>query len=419
VFAAFALVVVGCSPSGSPPARGDLHGAHVTVLAVWTGAEQAHFEEVLHAFEQESGVAVTYVPAGHKIADVLAERVADGTLPDLVFMPQPGLLREYVRTGIARPLDASVEQAVAQNYPAVWRDLGSVDGRLYAVWFKAANKSLVWYDVGAFERAGVIPPATLDGFVTTARALTASGTPAFALSGADAWTLTDWFENAYARLAGIDQYDRLAAHQIPWTDESVRETLRYLTRLWEPPSVAGGVDDALGEQFESSVQSFASGSGGAMLMEGDFVQGTIANTARVGVDIDEFPFPSQRNSSIVVGGGDAAVVLKDSPAAQALLEFLAGPRAASLWAAHGGFVSPNTNVDLSVYPDSTSRAAARQLVQAGDTFRFDMSDLQPSRFGADEGSGMRAALRQLLATGDVDAVAARLERDASNAYAGG
>jgi len=120
----------------------------------------------------------------------------------------------------------------------------------------------------------------------------------------------------------------------------------------------------------------------------------------------------------VVGGGDAAVIMRDSPAAQALLEFLATPVAATIWAAHGGYISPNVNVDLSVYPDDTSRSVARRLVEAGDDFRFDLSDLQPAAFGGVEGQGMRAALQELLSSGDVEATASRLEAEATAAYGG-
>jgi hypothetical protein len=50
-------------------------------------------------------------------------------------------------------------------------------------WFKAANKSLIWYAVGAFERAGVVPPDNIDRLLTVAETLSASGLPAFAVGG--------------------------------------------------------------------------------------------------------------------------------------------------------------------------------------------------------------------------------------------
>ena len=41
---------------------------------MWSGTEQQRFAAVIRAFESETGVVVRYVPAGHDISDVLAER---------------------------------------------------------------------------------------------------------------------------------------------------------------------------------------------------------------------------------------------------------------------------------------------------------------------------------------------------------
>jgi ABC-type glycerol-3-phosphate transport system substrate-binding protein len=390
------------------------------VLAVWRGTEQQRFAAVIREFESETGVVVRYVPAGHDISDVLAQRRAAHRLPDVAFIPQPGLLREYARDGVVVPLDAATVAEVTRNYPLVWRDLGTVDGRLYAVWFKAANKSLIWYDLGAFERAGVIPPGDLNSLVAVSRAFARRGIRSFSLGARDGWTLTDWFENVYLALAGPRRYDDLAAHRIPWTDPTVKQALRRLAALWTQRNVAGGVRRALATTFEGSVtRAFGSSHAAAMVAEGDFVESAITGTtrARLGVDIDVVPFPGRSvGDRFVVGGGDAAVMMQRSPAAEAFMRYLATPRAATVWATHGGFVSPNLNVDLSVYPDPISRTIARSLVEAGDGFRFDLSDLQPVEFGGIEGRGMRARLQRFLATGDVNATAAGLEADAVAAY---
>ena len=309
---------------------------------------------------------------------------------------------------------------MTRNYPAVWRELGTVDGRLYAVWFKAANKSLVWYDLGAFERAGVIPPGDLAGLVAVSRTFANRGEPSFSLGARDGWTLTDWFENVYLALAGPRRYDDLATHRIPWTDPTVKQALRLLAELWTQPNVAGGVRGALATTFEGSVQrAFGRSQAAAMVVEGDFVESAITGLTRerLGIDVDVFPFPGRgAGDRFVVGGGDAAVMMHRSPAAEAFIRYLATPQAADVWAADGGFVSPNLNVDLSVYPDPISRTIARSLVEAGDNFRFDLSDLQPAAFGGIEGPRDAGRLQRFLVTGNVDATAAALEADATAAY---
>jgi hypothetical protein len=99
-----------------------------------------------------------------------------------------------------------------------------------------------------------------------------------------------------------------------------------------------------------------------------------------------------------------------------LLRYLATPAAAARWASLGGFISPNLNLDLSVYPDPITRSIARSLLEAGDAFRFDLSDLQPAAFGSTPSAGMQKELTDFLVHGDVDATAARLEEEATATY---
>jgi alpha-glucoside transport system substrate-binding protein len=244
--------------------------------------------------------------------------------------------------------------------------------------------------------------------------------PAFAVGGADGWTLADWFSNLYLRLAGPARYDLLAAHRIAWTDPSVTATLRLLARVLRPGAIAGGARGALRTSYAESVQeTFAARPAAAMVFEGDFVAGIISGQtqARLGVDADIFGFPAAgRPAPTVVAGGDAAVLMRRSAAGEALIRFLASPQAAAIWAARGGFVSPNTNLGLSAYPDGIGRPIARSLLEAGGNFRFSLSDLTPAGFGGTEGRGMRGILQQFLARRDVRGTAARLEQAARRAY---
>ena len=155
------------------------------------------------------------------------------------------------------------------------------------------------------------------------------------------------------------------------------------------------------------------------MYEGDFVGNTIRTetTSKVGTDANFFPFPSIKGSNpSVVAGGDVVVLLRDKPAARKLLQYLATPEAAEVWAKLGGFTSPNKDVDLDVYPDPVTRAAAKQLVEA-QSLRFDLSDTAPSAFGATKGAGIWGRLQDWLANPDnVDQVTQRLEDEAKRAY---
>jgi hypothetical protein len=342
-------------------------------------------------------------------------------------VPQPAIITELAGKNQAVAIDEVAGSLVDQNFAGDWKTLGSVDGKLYAVFFKGANKSTFWFNKTVLNEAGVQAPTDWEGLKTAAGTVTDSGTPAFAVAGGDGWTLTDWFENVYIRVAGGDKYDQLTKHEIPWTDDSVKTTLTKLAELWSDDNVIeGGYRGALGTAFPDSVTAvFAERPKAAMVYEGDFVGGVITGETpfktpeQLAEVADFFNFPAVDGSApAVVGGGDAAILLTESAGGKELIKYLATPEAAELWVAAGGFTSPNKNVDLSKYPDELSRKSAQALVSA-ETFRFDMSDLTPPAFGGTPSKGMWKALQDFLADpspANVDKTARALERAAAAAY---
>ncbi|MFV0135691.1 ABC transporter substrate-binding protein [Streptomyces sp. HMX87] len=399
-----------------------LDGETLEVAAVWTGAEQENFKKVLAEFEKRTGAKVTFVPAQDPIINFLGSKIAGGAPPDVVMLPQPGAIKQAVDRGWAKPLGAEALKELGENYSPGWQDIGKVDGKQYGVYYKAANKSLIWYNTQVFENAGVSEPKTWDELLSTAQTVYDSGVTPFSVGGADGWTLTDWFENVYLSQAGPEKYDQLAKHEIKWTDPSVKEALTTLAEIWgKQDYIAGGASGALQTEFPASVtQTFTGGAQpkAGMVFEGDFVQVNIGETtAKVGQDAKAFPFPAVGDIAPVVSGGDAAVILEDSKAAQALATWLASPDAAVIHAKLGGYLSPNKNVDASAYPNDVQRGIAEALIAAGDDFRFDMSDQAPQAFGGTPGKGEWKALQDFLKNPkDVAGAQRKLEADAAAAY---
>ena len=425
--AALAFVAAGCGGDDDEGTSGggstteaeggasNVSGS-ISVLAVWTGAEGEAFQAVLDGFkEQNPDVNVSYKSAKEP-ATVLSTAVEGGNPPDIAALPQPGFMTDFAQRGALQPIDFA-EDKIKEGYSQSWLDLGTVDGKLYGLFFKGANKSTVWYNVHAFEDAGVEPPSNWDDFIAAGDTLKASGVNPYSIGGADGWTLTDLFENIYLRTAGPEKYDQLTKHEIPWTDDSVKEALTEMGKVLQPDKIAGGTSSALQTDFPTSVtQVFADPPKAAQVMEGDFVGGVISSetSAEAKTDFDVFDFPEINGSGpVVVGGGDVMVMFKDNPAARALMEYLATPEAAEIWAEKGGFSSPNKNVDAEVYPDELTKQTATALANA-EVFRFDMSDLMPGAFGSD---AMFTLLQDFLKNpDDVDGIAQKLESAAASAF---
>ncbi|MFE9447553.1 ABC transporter substrate-binding protein [Streptomyces sp. NPDC006739] len=427
---ALALGATACGGGGPVSAGGgdkELSGQTVTVAGVWSGSEQKNFQKVLDAFSAKTGATTQFVSTGDNVSTVVGSKIEGGNAPDVVMVPQVGVLQQFARKGWLKPLSGTARQTIDADYAPVWRTYGSVGGTLYGLYFKAAHKSTVWYSPQALAQAGVTPPKTYDEMLKAGHTVSDSGLAAFAVAGQDGWTLTDWFENIYLSQAGPAKYDALAAHRLKWTDASVVRALGTLGKLFKDRQlIAGGQKEALNTDFPGSVEKvFGPKPEAGMVYEGDFVAGVAHDQfgRSIGKDADFFPFPAvDGGSAPVVSGGDAAVVLKDaknSKAGMKLLEYLATPEAAAVWAKAGGFLSPNRKLDLSAYADDVTRATAKSLVSAGDTVRFDMSDQAPAAFGGTKGVGEWKLLQDFLRDpSDPKATAARLESAAAKAYQG-
>jgi alpha-glucoside transport system substrate-binding protein len=425
---ALAMVGVACGGDDDDEGADTAGGAAaepvsgtISVAGIWTGDEQRAFQAVIDGFTADNPDAtVNYQAAGDNLPTILTTAIQGGNPPDIATVAQPGTIRGFVDQGVLQPIEFAREEVEANFDPGLV-DLVTIEGQLYGVLFKAANKSLGWYNVQVFEDAGVEPPTTFEELEQAAQTIKASGVTPYAVGADFGWPLTDLFENIYLRTAGPEMYDQLARHEIPWTDPSVIEALEQMqVIIGQSDNLAGGTRRAVQTSFDETVPLvFGEPPEASMLFEGDFVRTNIANdtSAVPGTDANVFPFPSVNESPpVVVGAGDFAVMFTDSPVAQAFMRYLASPEAAQIWAAEAGSLSANRSLDPSVYPDDVTREIGTALTEA-ETFRFDLSDLQPAAFGATQGQGMWKIFTDYLADpSNPQAIANQLEQAATRAY---
>ncbi len=420
--AATGLVVSGCAGGGggggsSSAPSGEFAGQTLNVVAAWSGAEQKNFELVLKKFEDDTGAKVNYTSFGDNGPTYIQGQLEGGTPPNIALTGQPALLQSLAAQGDLIPVSDEVKKVVEANYSQSWIDLGSADDQLYGVWFKASNKSTMWYNSDIYDEAGATVPSDWDGFMEQLQLVQDSGFSGISVGADVGWPLTDWFENVYLRTAGGEMYDKLTNHEIPWTDPSVTRALDVMAQLWssdvlQPGGAQRSFGDAVTEVFGADPKA-------GTVYEGDFVAGVITTDGNsvVGENALFYDFPAIDGSApAVVGGGDVAIAFVDDAATMALMKYLASPESAEIWIPEGGLTSPNKAVDSSVYPDATSRQIAEALTSA-ETFRFDMSDLTPSAFGGTPGQGFWQEMISFYENpSDVAGTQQRLEAAAAAAY---
>jgi len=430
VVAALVAVAAGCG-GGSKSSSGSTTGTTasnvsgtVTFDGIWTSSTgQKQFQQVIDGFnKQYPNVHIHYKPVGNNLPTVLATAVAGGHPPDMADIAQPGTIQQFVTQGKLKPITYA-SSVISANFAPAWQNLGMFNGKLYALPFKAANKSLVWYNVPAFKTAGVQAPKTFQQLLTNAKTIKASGTPAYSIGGAEGWTLTDMFENIYLRTFGTAKYQQLSQHKIKWTDPSVKTALTTMGKiLGDTSNVAGGTSGALQYSFNQSVtNAFASPPKAAMVFEADFVGGVIASStkAKPSTGFNTFVWPqitSGADASAVEVAADMMVAFRDSPAIEAFMKYLATPQAAAIWAKAGGFGTGNHNMSASVYPDPITKATEAPLLTAKAVV-FDMSDTQPPAFGSTAGQGEWGLFQKFLQNpANIAGIQQQLESAATAAY---
>ena len=422
-----AVVAVGCGGdddeeegAGTTTAAAEEQvSGSVSIMGVWTGDEQRDFQAVIKGFTDENpDVTVKYNAVGDNLPTVLSTAVEGGNPPSLASVAQPGLIRGFVEKGAAKPLDFA-RDTIQENFGESGVQVGTFEGKLYGLLFKAANKSTIWYNVDAYEQAGVEPAEDWEAFLQNAKTINQSGIPAHSIAASQGWVLTDLFENIYIRTAGAEMYDQLSNHEIPWTHESVKRALREMAKVvGDRPNIVGGVAGALQTDFETSVSNVLSNSPkAASIIEGDFVPGVVEHPLKPGEGYDVFEFPAIDGSPpSVVGGGDMIVMFEDDPATRAFVEYLATPEAAEIWAKRGGFSSPNKKLDTGIYPDEILQKTAGAIGEA-EVFRFDLSDVQPAAFGATEGQGLWKLFQDFFQNpNNIDGITRQMEAAAAAAF---
>jgi len=401
------------------PVEKVVSGGAVTVLGVWGGKEFESFSAAVAPFTEKTGIGMAFETSKEQNT-VLVTRIKAGNPPDLAILPQPGTLADLAKMGALVPIDSFIDMdQLKKNYSQSWIDLGSYQGKLYGIWIKGALKSLVWYNPKAFAAKGYETPKTWDEMIALSDKIVADGGVPWCVGlesgAASGWPGTDWIEDIMLRTAGPEVYDKWVNHEIPWTDPAVKKAFEYFGQIVLNPDYCwGGPTGVMSTNFgDSPTPLFDNPPGCYMHRQASFITSFFPE----GVTADDyavFPFPeiNPKWGVPALGAGDVIVMLNDTPQARAFMQYLATPQPAEIWAARGGFLSPNRGVSLDVYPDDITRKQAEVLAGA-EVFRFDGSDLMPAAVGA---GTFWTGVMDYVGGEDLDKVLQTIEASAVDAY---
>jgi alpha-glucoside transport system substrate-binding protein len=420
-----AMVLVGGSFT-STQAAGRSAAMPVTVFSGWAADEKTDFLAILRYCDAHYHTKATYQQAtGSNYLAQLSTRVQGGNAPDIAALSTPGTIAPYVAGGALHPLTFLNTRTLKSRYSPFWRNLGTVNGKLYAIFMKSDVKSLVWYSPKKLQQGHYEIPKTWSQLIALSQKMVKDGKHPWAFGVADAWTLTDFLENIYLQSAGPEMYDKWVAHKIPWTDPSIKRAFQLMNQIVaNNRMIAGGRTRALGQRWDQGAKQMVTDPQAEFFQEATFVGAGLRTDLpqdKEGVDYSAFPFPLIGNWSTtpVVVGPNGMVMFHDTPGARALITCLTDPRALAQWATRGGYISPTNDLPMSAYPNALTRTVAQMLVKAGKAglVRGDASDLMPASLGSDyEWTALQKWFKNPTS---IDPVLKDLEAFAKRAYAQG
>jgi alpha-glucoside transport system substrate-binding protein len=420
---AAASLLAACGGSSTTSSTTPVTTNTVDVLNVWTGEEQASFQAVVAPFESQTGITVK-IEATRDLNAALTSRIQGNNPPDIAIVPNPAKMQQLAAQNKLIPLNGMLNMSTIQSqYSSAWTNLGTYNGQLYALFYKAANKGTVWYNPKQFTSLGYQIPATWQDLITLSNTIASSKFPwsmGVSSGAASGWPAGDWIDQIYLLQNGPDMYDKWVKHQIPWTDPTVKSAFQYFGQIAHGTHYINGAPQSIlstGFQ-EASYLPYTNPPTAYMYYLGDFTSGFITTqfpSAQAGTDFNFFPFPTinSQYQGAVTGAADVVVALKNTTAVQKLVQYLATPDAQTIWVKRGGFTATNNAVALSAYPNTVASASAKMLTSA-TIFRFGADDLMPP---AVEDAFWKGTLTYIGDPSQLNSVLTTIEGVAVQAYA--
>jgi alpha-glucoside transport system substrate-binding protein len=273
-------------------------------------------------------------------------------------------------------------------------DSGTVNGKLYGLLVSANTKSFVWYPKKAWDAAGYKAPQTLDELnaltekIKADKTATAPWCMGIESAAATGWPATDWFEDLVMRYGGADGYNKWVKHETKFDSPLVRQAAAEFEKIaFTDGNVLGGRKSIASNAFGTAGNPMFDAKPGCMLFkQGSFITGAgffpknVQSNLPENVGVFYFPPAQAGGEKPILGGGDMAVLLKNTAGARAVMKMLSD-KSIGEKAMGTSFLSPHKDFDVTKYQGETAQEVAK-ISYASSIFLFDGSDQMPGAVGA-------------------------------------
>ena len=366
-----------------------------------------YFEEELDLISKDLNVKIKYVP----FSDIESEIIRGTNTKefDLAIIPNPQGVVNLGERGYLHSVSTALgDEVLTQNYSKHLQEIttSQKDNINYGVLFRLIPNSLIWYDVGKYERLGSPNFESFEDIISFTKQYSSFDNPLWCMdieSGASTgWIATNWLEDLILHEYGPDIYDDWFKQIITSQNNEITLSILNIGKLiFDENAVYGGNQRIISKEFRNNYRNLLDEDISCVFSwSGHFASMYFPSNKSYEYDYDFFKFPSKSNKNAMVGIGDSLVILNESNKSMEVFRSLVDDNFGQIWISKrdSAFISGNKNSNIEQIENKMLLKETLLVRNAlnEDLFRYDASELMERRIGADH---LLYALKKYISLG--------------------
>ncbi|MCR9157611.1 MAG: ABC transporter substrate-binding protein [Rhodobacteraceae bacterium] len=207
--------------------------------------------------------------------------------PDVATWYAANRMRPYVEAGLFEDVsDLWAEPAIADNLAST-KGAMTIDGKQWGVPYTYYQWG-IYYRKDIYDQYGLSEPTNWDEMKSNCQTLLDNGVKCYTIGTKFLWTAGGWFDYLNLRTHGYDFHMEMAAGEVAWTDDRVRQTFANWRELID---MGGYVDNHQNYSWQEALPFMVNGDAAAYLM-GNFAVAPLREAGLTDDQLDFYQFPA-------------------------------------------------------------------------------------------------------------------------------
>jgi multiple sugar transport system substrate-binding protein len=207
--------------------------------------------------------------------------------PDVATWYAANRMRPYVEAGLFEDVsDLWAEPAIADNLAST-KGAMTIDGKQWGVPYTYYQWG-IYYRKDIYDQYGLSEPTNWDEMKSNCQTLLDNGVKCYTIGTKFLWTAGGWFDYLNLRTHGYDFHMEMAAGNVAWTDDRVRQTFANWRELID---MGGYVDNHQNYSWQEALPFMVNGDAASYLM-GNFAVAPLREAGLSDDQLDFYQFPA-------------------------------------------------------------------------------------------------------------------------------